>query len=81
MAIERITGSPTITSHGLRCLLNGVPKDQEPIAKWHAELNSKMTIAKAYQKTTEKLTNILPKLPTEMSTEKSTKNGPKLSSE
>ena len=38
------------------------------------------TFPEAYQMTTKKQTDILPKLPTEMSTEKSTNNKPKLSS-
>ena len=38
------------------------------------------TLPEVYKMTTDKTTDILPKLPTEMATEKSTKNATKLSS-
>jgi len=41
MDIERITGSPTVPNHWPRCLLNGVPMDQETITEQHTELYAK----------------------------------------
>jgi len=41
-------------------------------------MECRTTLPEAYQMTTKKPTDILPKLPTEMATEKLTKNAPKL---
>jgi len=82
------------TSHGDREDFR-MPYFAKPLTKTHTERGTKgsrnyrqtayqttcqSALPEPYQITTEKQTDILPKLPTEMGTEKSTKNAPKLSS-
>jgi hypothetical protein len=61
---------------------------QAMFTEWHTEgsrnygrtayrMESRITLPEAYQMTTEKPTDILPKLPTEMAAEKSTKKSTK----
>jgi len=65
---ERMTGSPTGQRHYWRCLPNG---------RTAYRMESRITLPEAYQMTTEKSTDILPKLPTEMAAEKLTKKSTK----